>query len=75
MPRDKASWWQYQIKKYGSEEAVREAMRAFRAKATPSRVGGFYHMKEHDPQRLKAISSKGGKSAPNTIESQDPTQE
>jgi len=63
------------VARYGSEEAVREAMRAFRAKATPSRVGGFYHMKEHDPQRLKAISSKGGKSAPNTIESQDPTQE
>lgn len=52
--------WQTLIDKYGSEEAVREAMRGFRAQASPSRTGGFAKLKaEGRVEELKALSKKG----------------
>lgn len=47
--------------KHGSEEAVREFQRANSAKSkrNTAGTGGFKHMKETDPARLKAISKLG----------------
>lgn len=51
------------IKKLGSEEKYREFMREIAKKASKNRKGkwGFAHMKEHDPDRLRTLQSRGGK--------------
>lgn len=53
------------LKKHGSEEAVREAMRSRQKKSREnySGDGGFRYLKKNDPAQLKKISSEGGKSA------------
>lgn len=52
------------IEKLGSEEAYRQFMRDNARKSSINRKGkwGFAHMKENNPERLKKLASKGGKS-------------
>lgn len=51
------------IKKHGTKEAVRQAM-ADRQKLSRENYtgkGGFAYLKEHDPDKLKEITTQGGK--------------
>ena len=62
MALNKEAWWNMMTAKYGSEDAVREAMRIYRAKAKPSTKGGFAYLKATGQEdRLKEISAKGGR--------------
>jgi superoxide dismutase len=51
------------IKKFGSLEAWREFQRSAASKSSRNSkgTGGFAWLKANDPDRLKAISSAGGK--------------
>lgn len=53
------------IKKYGSEEAVKEEYRRRQAKSreTYKGTGGFAYLKKHDPEKLSKISQKAGKTS------------
>lgn len=48
---------------YGSEEAVKEEYRRRQAKSRKSYkgTGGFAYLKKNNPDKLKKISIKGGK--------------
>lgn len=50
------------IKKYGSEEAVKEEYRRRQVKSreTYKGTGGFAYLAKHDPEQLSKISKKGG---------------
>ena len=61
MTWDSNQWWDHVIEKYGSEEAAREFFRQGGLKASHPGTGGFKHMKENDPQKLKEVSAKGGR--------------
>ena len=50
------------IKRYGSEDAWREAQRAHGAKARRDTPRGFKVLKEKDPSRMHDIAVLGGKS-------------
>lgn len=56
----KTKWWNAAIEKFGSEEAVREHMASSAKKASRPGTGGFAYMKQHDPERLVAISKVAG---------------
>lgn len=57
------------IDKFGSEEAVSEHYREMQKKSRLNYkgTGGFAHLKNHDPEKLKEISRKGGKTPRNHI--------
>lgn len=56
-----SQWKKTMLKKYGSEEAVSAKMKENSSKSDHSKnIGGFGYMKQHDPERLKEISKKGG---------------
>lgn len=53
------------IKKYGSEEAVKEEYRRRQAKSreTYKGTGGFAYLAQNDPEKLSQLSKKGGQSS------------
>ena len=55
-------WYKAMLAKHGSDEAISEAMRERQKKSREnySGRGGFVYLKEHDPKKLKEITSKGG---------------
>jgi general stress protein YciG len=57
-----SKWYKAYLKKYGSDEAISEAMRERQKKSREnySGTGGFVYLKKHDPQKLQEITSKGG---------------
>ena len=57
----KEEWWKKMILKHGSEEAVREFMAKSATQVKSRGKGGFYYLKQNDPDKLKHISQKGGK--------------
>lgn len=59
MSQTKQQWEAAVIRKYGSVEAGKEEMKRRRSlAANHGGLGGFTHMKEHDPERLREISKK-----------------
>jgi general stress protein YciG len=71
MTDHRSKWMQAMIKKHGSEEAVREFMRESGQQAKRSRKGGFHYLKQHDPEKFKQISAKGGKKSVRTTDTND----
>lgn len=60
----KDSEWKRRMNAKGySDEQISEIMKSNRAKAKNHSKGGFRYLKENDPDRLKRISSEGGKAA------------
>lgn len=60
----KNKWWRSMIEKHGSEEKVRELMRerGNRSERNSKGTGGFAYLAKTNPDYLKEITSKGGKS-------------
>lgn len=58
-------WREKMISKHGSWEAVQEFMRqsANKSKRNTGGTGGFKHLKDNNPERLKEISIKAGKAS------------
>lgn len=56
------------IKKHGSEHAVRLIMaeRQNKSRETYKGGGGFAYLKETDPEKLKQITAKGGRTSRRT---------
>lgn len=56
------------IEKHGSEEEVRKFMKESNSKSARNKggTGGFAYMKIHEPERLKEVSSEGGKRSTKT---------
>lgn len=61
--RTDTKWYKTMLKKYGSEEAVKQEMARRQAKSreTYGGGGGFAHLKMTDPEKFKEITAKGGK--------------
>lgn len=55
--------WQKMVEKFGSEDAARAEMRRRAEKSSRNKNGVAYFklLKETDPERLKEITSQGGK--------------
>lgn len=56
-------WMERMVDKYGSEEAVRAAMREFGNKSSRNTggKGGFAKLKVENPDKFYEVTSKGGK--------------
>lgn len=61
----KDKWMKRMIEKHGSEDAVREFMRASAEKSKRNKEGsgGFAYLKKTNPERFKEVSAKGGKAS------------
>lgn len=59
--KENSEWWKRMLAKYGTEEAVRDVMRANAAKSSRNSAGtgGFAKLKNENPERLKEISRLG----------------
>lgn len=63
MTTTSEQWFKTMCKKLGVEtdEEVRQYMALAGGKASHPGTGGFAYMRKHDPERLKKISSVGGR--------------
>jgi restriction endonuclease Mrr len=63
MTKYQSSWWRSMVEKHGSKEAVHEVMRQRQSKSRENYTGGggFRYLKKTDPDKLEAISRKGGR--------------
>lgn len=55
----KEKWWASMIAKHGSEQSVRLYMKGYNRRGSKPGTGGFYYLKQNNPDYLAEISQKG----------------
>ena len=62
MTTHRRKWFDAMKKKLGvkTDDEVREYMAKVGMRGKKTGKGGFYYMKKHNPEKLKAVSRKGG---------------